>query len=334
MKPLLAPLIKDASLVVFMGLCKNAGKTTAMCRLIEELEGEPLALTSIGRDGEETDLVTGTEKPRIWVPSGTLFATARGLLPLCDATIEVLEITDTLTPLGEVAILRTLSDGYIQLGGPSSVMGLRPLVARFRALGTRRVLLDGAAGRKSLAAAGEGGCAILCVGASMGGSVAQVAAETAHTCTLFAVPQPDSDTLKHALTETQSRFALFTPEGNTLPLEIDGTGQPVWASLPREHCVLWTAGGVTTPMVRTLAQRGAPITVTAPDATHFLADRTATEAFTRRGGTFLVTNKLNIAAICANPWSARGGHLPREELLTALRTCTNLPVVDVKEAAL
>ena len=247
------------------------------------------------------------------------------------AGIEVLEVTDASTPLGEVAILRALSDGYVQLGGPSSVAGLRPLVERFNALGARRVLLDGAAGRKSLAAAAEGGCAILCVGASMGGSVSQVAAETAHVCNLFSTPTPLHPTLKRALEKETSSFALFSLDGEPLSLELDGSGLPLWAALPREHCVLWAAGCVTTPMVRSLAQRGAPITIAAPDATHFLADRAATEAFTRRGGSFLVRTKLTIAAVCTNPWSARGGHLPKGELLAALRQCVHLPVVDVKE---
>ena len=145
-KPLLAPLVGDASPVTVIGLCKNAGKTTALCRLIRELEGETLAMTSVGRDGERTDVVTGTEKPEIWVPAGTLFATARGLLPLCDATVEVDRVTGVMTPLGPVAVFRALSDGYIQLAGPSAVAQLAPLAGTFRELGADRVLIDGAAG--------------------------------------------------------------------------------------------------------------------------------------------------------------------------------------------
>ena len=40
---------------------------------------------------------------------------------------------------------------------------------------------------------------------------------------------------------------------------------------------------------------------------------------------------MNIAAVCANPWSAYGRHLNREELLRTLRGAVNIPVVDVKE---
>ena len=79
--------------VAMLGMCKNAGKTTALNRLIRELgeAGVPAAaLTSIGRDGEATDLVTGTEKPPIYMREGMLAATAEQLLPLCDVSREIL----------------------------------------------------------------------------------------------------------------------------------------------------------------------------------------------------------------------------------------------------
>lgn len=324
MKPLLAPFVGDTPTVTVIGLCKNAGKTTALCRLMAELADVPLAVTSVGRDGEGTDVVTGTEKPEIWVREGTLFATAKGLLPLCDVTVEVSETTDVMTPLGQVVVLRARSDGRVQLAGPSAVGQLEPLIRTFRELGARRVLIDGAAGRKSLAAAGGEGCAILCASASMGGTAEQIAAETAHVCRLF-------DARPIALKHDGARYALFDMEESPLELESGEDGQPVWSALPRRSCILWTAGGVTGPLLRRLAQRGAPITVAAPDATHFLFDRTAAELFARHGGELRVERRLSIAAVCANPWSAYGKHLDRDELLTALRNAVRLPVVDVKE---
>lgn len=331
MKPLLTPLIGDAPTVTVIGLCKNAGKTTTLCRLLEELGDEPVALTSVGRDGERTDVVTGTEKPEIWVRKGTIFATARGLRLLCDVTTSVEYVTDVMTPLGPVVVFRALSDGYIQLAGPSSTTQLPPLSRRFREMGARRVLIDGAAGRKSLAGAGPDGCAILCVGASMDGGVAEITAETAHTCFLFSSKAPENPSLRVALENACDRFALYTPDGDPLPLETDNSGQPVWGSIPKEPCVLWINGGVTTPMIRALAQRGAPITVAAPDATHLLADRNSVDLFRRRGGIFQVRQPLRIAAVCANPWSARGRHVDGPELLAALHSAIDLPVINVKE---
>ena len=45
-----------------VGMAKNSGKTTALNYFIEEAmdDGMVLGITSTGRDGESTDLVTGT----------------------------------------------------------------------------------------------------------------------------------------------------------------------------------------------------------------------------------------------------------------------------------
>lgn len=329
---LLAPHIGDAGTVAFIGLCKNAGKTTAMCKLMEELGGERLALTSVGRDGERTDVVTGTEKPEIWVPEGTLFATARGMLPLCDATISVEASTDVMTPLGGVAVFRAISEGYIQLAGPSAVGQLGPLSDTFRALGATRVIIDGAAGRKSLAGAEPGVVAVLCVGASMEGGIAGIVTETAYTCRLFAAKAPEHPKLKAALEHVDKRYALFTPEGEELELPMENGG-PSWKDLPMEKCVLWIEGGVTTPTLRVLARRGAPILIASPDATHFLADNSTSEVFWRGGSDYLVRHEIKIAAVTCNPWSAYGKHVDGPRLRQRLEEALDVPVVNVKEAA-
>ena len=322
--------IGDHSIIAVIGLCKKAGKTTTMCRLIRELEGTPLALTSVGRDGETTDLVTGTEKPEIWVSKGTLFGTARGLLSLCDVTVEVTGVTDCATPLGIVGVFRAQSDGYIQLAGPSAVAHLAPLCRQFYEQGAQRVIIDGAAGRKSLAGAGKESCAILCVGASNSPSMEKSVAETVHVCNLFATPNPTGQ-LAQALENMTDRFALFTHEGEPLPIELEPTGLPNWAALPREDCVLWMDGGVTTPLLKSLSRRGYPLTLAVPDATHLLCDQASTDTFFRRGGRFLIRRTIDIAAVAANPWSAYGHHYHEEDFLAALRAELKVPVVNVKQ---
>ena len=334
MKKLLAPLVGDASPVTVIGLCKNAGKTTAMRRLMVELGEECLGLTSVGRDGEATDLVTGTEKPDLYIKAGDLFATARGMMHLCDVTMEVCALTGVMTPLGEVAVFRALSDGYIQLAGPSAAGQLPALAQPLAQLGAARVIIDGAAGRKSLAGAGVAGTALLCTGASLDRDMELVVAETAHTCRLFACKRPENPALCAALDGCAGRFALFRPDGTALELPVDESGAPRWNKFPREECVFWAAGGITDPLLKTLARRGAPLTLVAADATHILAGRSALDLFTRTGGTLRVRRELSIAAVGANPWSAYGWHFDPEKFITALRRALSLPVVNVKEEGL
>ncbi|UQT48958.1 hypothetical protein M5E87_02465 [Flavonifractor plautii] len=54
----------------------------------------------MGRDGECTDLVTGTEKPDLYLKKA-ICSPRRGVCsPLCDATLEVVDLTDVMTPWG------------------------------------------------------------------------------------------------------------------------------------------------------------------------------------------------------------------------------------------
>jgi hypothetical protein len=156
--------VKTMSIV---GMCKNAGKTTVLNWLLANSGRERiLGLTSIGRDGESTDVVTGTEKPSIFVPAGTLIATAKDMLRLGDITMEVLMTTGIPTPIGEVVIVRARSDGYVQLAGPSITTQLKTVSRNFFELGAEQSVIDGALGRKSLGARAVAEGVILCTGAS------------------------------------------------------------------------------------------------------------------------------------------------------------------------
>ena len=88
--------LNETKTMSIVGMCKNAGKTTMLNWLLTggHLRGT-LGLTSIGRDGESTDVVTGTEKPGIFVREGTLIATAKDMLRLGDTTLEIMETTSS-----------------------------------------------------------------------------------------------------------------------------------------------------------------------------------------------------------------------------------------------
>lgn len=322
--------VGDAKTITIIGLCKNAGKTTAMAHLMAELSGETLALTSIGRDGESTDLVTGTQKPALYVPSGTLFATARGMLPLCDVTCAVEGLTPVHTPVGQVGVFRALSDGYIQLAGPSASGQLEPLAKQMFALGADRVLIDGAAGRKSLATAGAAGCTILCTGASAGRNMDAVVADSAYICQLFATQTLQNTALLQGL-DTAPPFALFSPDGTPLPLETASSGMPHWAKLPETTCTLWVAGAVTDSLIKAITRPNAPLHLITQDATHLLSSRETMARFWRSGGTVSVRQPLSIVAVCANPWSAYGYHFPTQDFVSALQAVIPHPIINIRQ---
>ena len=186
--------LNETKTMSIVGMCKNAGKTTMLNWLLTagHLRGT-LGLTSIGRDGESTDVVTGTEKPGIFVREGTLIATAKDMLRLGDVTKEILMTTGIPTPLGEVVIMRARSAlAMCSWRGPLSPRSCGRCLRAFFALGAEKSVIDGALGRKSLGARAVAEGVILCTGASYNASMEKVIADTVHIYRLMNLPKAET----------------------------------------------------------------------------------------------------------------------------------------------
>ena len=291
--PLETALLDHASLSI-LGMCKNAGKTTVLNRLIALLQNDPrtLALTSIGRDGEAVDVVTGTEKPGIWARAGTLVATAADMLRYCDTTREILHTTGVGTPLGEVVVFRALSDGFVQLAGPSTREQLATLSKTLRDLGAGIVLIDGAISRKSLGAPSVSEAVILCTGASYHKDMETVIRDTAYACELLTLPTSGGD---HA----------------------------------RRHVL---PGAATDAVVNSLKLiPGDELTVA--DPSRVLMSRPLFERLRARGVRFTVQSAAKLCCVCVNPVSATGLSFDAALFQKRMAAALPVPVLNVREEA-
>ncbi len=318
-------LVGDAKTVVMLGMCKNAGKTTALCRLIRELGGadtEPLAMTSIGRDGESRDLVTGTEKPPIYMFEGMLAATARELLPLADVSREILMGTGLYTSLGEVMIFRARSDGFVQLAGPGIVEHLEPLKVMLREFGAGRLLIDGALSRKSPAAAAAGGAVVLSTGASLDRDMDTVIAETAFAAKILALPRGQAPGAE------KGRYTLFRDDGSAEAVE-----SPNALKRGDGGEILLVSGAFSEAQARSLLLspvKKEGLTFLARDAACLMLKRETYEALSRRGVHFALQQTARLAAVTVNPVSAGGWHFPEEEFRERMAAAVKVPVLNVR----
>ncbi len=288
--------------VSVIGLTKNAGKTTCLNALLSEIYEDGRlaapAITSVGRDGESTDVVTGTHKPGIFLRAGTLVATAEQLLAYGDFTREFLLSTDVSTPLGEVFVLRALSGGAVQLGGPSMTEQLKALNRDFFALGADCVLIDGAAGRRSLGAASVADGAVLCTGASLDRSMEKVAEETAFIAGLMGLPLWEGD-------------------------------------LGAE--VIECPGAVTDSVLEELLRQGRALagkTVLADDPSKLLFSAPNYGKLGRLGARMCLREKPKLLAVAVNPVSARGWRFDAESFRRTVASRVDVPVVNVMEESL
>lgn len=131
------------------GTAKNTGKTTTLNASVRILrrQGQRLALTSIGYDGEDLDTITGLPKPRVFVEKGDLVATALPLMLASRAAFRDRQDTGVMSALGPVYIGIAASQGKVVLAGATSTEGISPVL---EAIGNERVVfLDGALSRLS-----------------------------------------------------------------------------------------------------------------------------------------------------------------------------------------
>ena len=308
----LADLLSDYTTVSLIGTAKNVGKTTVLNHLIAFCAASPLGLTSIGRDGETIDVVTKTEKPRIFVRCGTLLATALQMLPLCDITKEILAATGMQTPLGEVVIIRALSDGYVQLGGASINSQMAALCADLQAFGAVKVLVDGALGRKTLSAPAVTEAAILCTGAALHADMAAVVSQTAHIANLLSLPAV-SDAYQVAALEAAPQHEKVV-------------------GIAEANLILMRGAVSDTQLLRLIMsnQNLKGKTIVAEDASKFFITESTLEKLHIKQARLCVRRAINLLAITVNPVAPAGHMFDKTAFLAKMRKKSPVPVYDVK----
>jgi hypothetical protein len=145
-----------------VGTGKNVGKTVAVRAAYEAAceRGLQAGLASAGLDGEAADQLGGHPKPRIAVRAGTLFATARDVLPRSPAS-EILAISRLQTAAGALVYARAAERSRYELIGPPTASGLREVLEELAAR-AEIVLADGAIDRVAALAGGRDAIVVAC----------------------------------------------------------------------------------------------------------------------------------------------------------------------------
>lgn len=318
-------LIKGSKTLCVIGMCKNAGKTTVLNSLISccNAREETLGLTSIGRDGESKDVVTNTHKPSITVRTGTLIATADGLLSECDISREILAATGVFTPMGEVVVVRAMSDGCVQLAGASMTEQAAAVRDMLFGFGADRVMIDGAISRKSIAMPVLSDAAILCSGASYGADMDAAAEDTAYAASLFRLNVFEyAHSLENRFTvicnKDEYRKSTFS---DVIPLLKSGRASAVVIK-----------GGLTDGMAREIVSAGKQLTgltIVAEDAGRLLLSKALYERITRLGAGFAVLRGTRLLAVTVNPFSAYGNHYESKAFRSAVQSALGRLKIDI-----
>lgn len=325
MNPAAERVIREAgacgSLAV-SGLAKNAGKTETLLFLIDGLHkaGIPTGVTSIGIDGESTDQVTGTPKPEIRLYRDTLFATSETHYRQRRIQSEVLHLGRRSSPLGRVAIGRSLGEGKILISGPSDSPGLVSTIGEMQRFGAATVLVDGALSRQSLASPAVCSGMVLATGAAVSRTVRGVAQATGHLLRLMALPAVSVE--EAAIVAEAPKGITALADGKCLPLGIPtalAAGNHA-AKLYSRGTHLVVNGAVTDRLLGLIAAqpRAAETELTVRDFTCIFATREMLNSFLASGANLTVARRPRLIALSANPVSPEGFRLDAAQLRAAL----------------
>lgn len=311
---------------------KNAGKTTVLNALIDSFPKLVLAISSIGMDGEPFDNVTRLPKPRIQVRPGFLVATTEKCLAASDSEYELLYHSGIRTPLGEVLIVRILTTGFCLVAGPSSVSDMEMIVGKLKAFGAEKVFVDGAFSRQSSARLSE--AVILVVGANRSQLVDTVVQDAKENIARLLIPGAGE---RYAFLNKQESAVLIEKSGTVVVIpekSVITDSASILDRLTTDTEYLYLPNAVTAGFVRALMKHK-----TAPDVKiimkspiNYLDDDPFALGKLAYAGRLFTLHKINLVAVCYNPYSPQGYRFDNQEFRSKLKKISDLPLYNVLES--
>ncbi|HYM55654.1 MAG TPA: hypothetical protein VES97_09840 [Solirubrobacteraceae bacterium] len=310
-----------------MGLAKNTGKTEALAALLRELEaeGRRVGVTSVGRDGEERDVIDSRlEKPRVRLPGGSLVATTDGLLRASGLPHELLERTEMRTPLGRVAIARLRGPGTIEVAGPSAAADVRAVSDAMLEHGAEQVLIDGAVDRRAASSPEVSDGLVMSTGAVLSEDIEEVVSQTRDAVELARLPvvedrAPDGESVR-----LPPRFALTS----------DAAGIAHLLDESPSARRLIVSGALPEAFLGDLAhaahRRRRELAVVVADSTRVFLWRRGPEWYRRQGVQLRVTRPIEVQALTVNPVAPQSHRFDSAQLRALLaEAIADVPIFDV-----
>jgi hypothetical protein len=340
---LLYDLLGKYKTLSIVGMAKNSGKTTALNYLIEEAMDENIVLgiTSTGRDGESSDLVTGTDKPKVFLDAGTIVSVPAQLYELADAGLEILELTKYATAIGDLLLCKVVESGYVQIAGPVNTVDHEKLCKEMLDLGVEIVLIDGAIDRKSIAAPETSDAIILATGAVLSRTMKKVIEETAHTVNIYNLPVLEDLEIKLMIDENnvKEKIVIISKKEEAREVKVLELKTGLGASSFIDNMIdnnaeyLYIPGALTDSVLADIdVHKLKKIKIILKDPTKVFIDYSSWQQRVKKGLQVLVIDNIKVVAITVNPCSPQGYCFDSDILIKEMRTVIkNIPIVDVRK---
>jgi hypothetical protein len=329
--------VNNAPVIGIAGTAKNTGKTTTLNCLLDAASQRQIsaAVTGIGYDGEEIDTITRLPKPRILLRAGTIAATSELCVTGATNDVEILARTGIRTPLGEVLIVRMLSDGLLVIAGPNTRNELAAVTGMMRQFAVQLIVVDGSLNRVSPMSVVD--TVIITTGGSRSEEIGIIAAELNAIVSLLTTPEM-------TVSDTVDRTTITVP----FLLEAEDVHTMLYRTFGTEETIDVT-GSVSLPaleyLLQQLERRRYPFRLLIFNDPFMLLmndDRVRTDSVVRRirssGYAVGFRHTPYLACCTANPFIPKfegttyiPAHLDASLMMETLRSISSIPVFNTSE---
>ncbi|MCL2072518.1 MAG: hypothetical protein FWH18_01230 [Marinilabiliaceae bacterium] len=330
------PFIKDLlrhKSVSIVGMAKNTGKTTCLNFVINRLKQEKInfAVTSIGVDGEEKDILYQTPKPRIELSENMIFVTSENDFANINFPAEILSISERSTPLGKLITAKAKGNGIAVLSGPSDSIWLQQIISEMQKYNIQLTLVDGALSRMSLASPAVTDAMILCTGAACSAQLQELINKTKFRCKLIDLEQVDIN-LQKILITIEDGVWIWNDKHDTRQKICDSlfTFDKETIKLPDNLSNIYVSGAVTNNFLKLIStKKYKNIQIIVRDFTKLFIETITYNKFLKQGSSVKVIQKPKLLAVCTNPVSPEGVRLNPIILQEQMQEALQLPVYDI-----
>ncbi len=324
---LASDLLVKNGITVIVGLAKNAGKTSLLNWLLYHNKKKSIGVITTGRDGEETDLVYGTPKPKVFIPPNSLYTVRKQILKDHPNGIEIIDKLPYKAGGDDIWLIKNQFPIATEIVGPPSAVEQIKCASLLLAKGADSVIIDGSLDRKAIASSSAVSSLII-VASPAFGKIAEIIEELGKMLDLSSLKQ-FTPLSKNKLPSFANKVMLLNQKDYTLIREY-----PFSTILGREKevhsdtkAILYLPGSLTEKSLQLL-----PVSANFNLLVkHPLNIQVSSSVLSKIKPYLTTLNRFTISAIAVNSYSVKGNHLDCEKFRMIIRDISKIPVIDITE---
>lgn len=238
-----------------------------------------------------------------------------------------------MTPLGEIVIVEALKDQDILVAGPSTKHEMIKVVNRLKKYCPKKILIDGALFRKSLASTSVSDAVILSTGASYSEDIVKVVEDTSDIVEQFKVQEVDDD-IKDKLLDINCVVQEDLKVKKIDDVWIHTNPELLNKVLNESSRYLYLQGALTDNIIKTLInmrEHLSRLTIVVNDATHILCSSNYYRKLSKMNTDVRVIHQSHLLFVSYNPTSPYGYEFNNQQLKQLLEEHIDLPCINVIE---